>query len=321
VQDRILLKAVREGYSGRLLSREYPQAVVFLEIDPSAVDVNVHPAKSEVRFQEESRVFALIRSAVDRALGPASHPAPFASESRIAGTAPVLPFKIPQGPQGHGFCEEPANWELRDIERSIPRQPVPSPSNCPEFRTDSRISSLAGMEYLGQIATTYLLLRTSDGLLIVDQHAAHERVIYERLKHGPVTGAPLAMPLEIPLHPSQRESLQRNWKHLHELGFSIEKPGPDLLLVRSVPSLLTSGQAKDLLLSVLSEKSAAMEGLWTMMACRSAVKAGEPLSPDEALSLLSLWIECPARDHCPHGRPTTVTMTPKELEKLFKRGR
>jgi DNA mismatch repair protein MutL len=321
VQDRILLKAVREGYSGRLLSREYPQAVVFLEIDPSSVDVNVHPAKSEVRFQQESTVFALIRSAIAQALGPAVHPSPFLSRGQPAYGSPTLPFKVAQRPREHGFNEESAHWELRDIDRSAPREPVPTLHSRPEPRTSGQVSSLDGMEYLGQVATTYLLLRTPDGLLIVDQHAAHERVIFEKLKHGPSIGAPLALPLEIPLHSSHREPLQRSWNHLHELGFVLETGGPNLLLVRSVPGLLTSGQAKELLLSALSEKSATLEGLWTMMACRSAVKAGESLSQDEALSLLSLWLECPSRDHCPHGRPTTFAMTSKELEKLFKRGR
>jgi DNA mismatch repair protein MutL len=321
VQDRILLKAVREGYSGRLLSREYPQAVVFLEIDPSSVDVNVHPAKSEVRFQEESSVFALIRSAIARVLGPAVHPSPSISRGQHVDSSTALPFKIAQRPREHGFNEESAHWELRDIDRSAPREPVPALHSRPEPRTSGQVSSLNGMEYLGQVATTYLLLRTEDGLLIVDQHAAHERVIFEKLKHGSGIGAPLALPLEIPLHPSHREPLQRSWNHLHELGFVLETGGPNLLLVRSVPGLLTSGQAKELLLSALSEKSATLEGLWTMLACRSAVKAGESLSQDEALSLLSLWLECPSRDHCPHGRPTLVAMTSKELEKLFKRGR
>jgi DNA mismatch repair protein MutL len=285
------------------------------------VDVNVHPAKSEVRFREEGAVFALIRSAVARVLGPAISPGSAPTGERYLERNTALPFEISaKDRSGHAFGEEPARWEMRVIERDAPPQ---QPHTRPESRPDRPSSRpvLAGFVYLGQIAETYLLLRSPEGLLIVDQHAAHERVLFETLRQGTGNGAPLAMPLEISLHPAQRDPLQRSWKQLHGLGFALETPEPNLLLIRSVPALLTTGQAKELLLSALDEKCASMEGLWTMMACRSAVKAGEPLSEDEALSLLALWLDCPERDHCPHGRPTTVTLAPKELERLFKRGR
>jgi DNA mismatch repair protein MutL len=318
VQDRILLKAVREGYSGRLLSREYPQAVIFLEVDPSAVDVNVHPAKSEIRFRDEGRVFALVRSAVAGVMGPALHQSAAPPGLQGVERQADLPYPAPSlSPPPPHFAEEPARWEVRRIER--PASEGQEQTLMPERPASD--TGTDGYDYLGQIAGTYLLLRSPGGLLVVDQHAAHERVLFERLRRGPVSGAPLAMPLEVPLHPSQREPLQRCLKQLHGLGFLLETPGPDLLLIRSVPAQLVPGQAKELLLSILDERAATMERLWAMIACRSAVKAGETLSGDEALSLLALWLQCPGREHCPHGRPTTVTLTPRELERLFKRVR
>ena len=233
--------------------------------------------------------------------------------------APWLPLSRPGS--GQVFGEEPARWEMRTVEGSGNEQAAPhlvlhAP---PEERT--ALLGIGGMHYLGQIAETYLLLRAPEGLRIVDQHAAHERILYERLKAGSGSSAPLAVPLELALHPSQNAPLQRGWQQLHALGFVLETPAPGLVLIRAVPAMLSSGQAKELLLSTLDEKEADMERLWCLIACRTAVKAGEPLSESEALSLLALWLGCPERDHCPHGRPTAVTIGPKELERLFKRGR
>jgi DNA mismatch repair protein MutL len=319
VLDRVLLRAVREGYSGRLLSREYPQAVLFLEIDPSTVDVNVHPAKSEVRFQDESAVFSLVRSGVMNAIGSQASEAALPRRDADLTRPAWLPLESPAAPpMTSSFAEEPARWELRETGLPSPPDPAP-PISRPEVRP--AVQSADGHEYLGQVAETYLLLRSPGGLVIVDQHAAHERILYEQFTKGPAASAPLALPMEVPLHPSQREPLQRMWKQLHSLGFSLETPDQGTLLVRAVPGPLPPGQARELLLSALSGQSGDLEELWRMMACRSAVKAGEPLSDDEALSLIALWGECPRREHCPHGRPTTVTLAPRELERLFKRGR
>jgi DNA mismatch repair protein MutL len=321
VLDRILLKAVREGYSGRLLSREYPQAVLFLEIDPSIVDVNVHPAKSEVRFQDESAVFSLVRSGVMKAIGTQFSESALPRRDADLFRPARLPFDAPTAPaRTYAFAEESTRWELRETGIPTPADPAP-PTSGPEVRPAPHLAAATGHDYLGQIAETYLLLRSPGGLLIIDQHAAHERILYEQFTKGPVASAHLALPLEVPLHPSQREPLQRMWKQLHSLGFSLETPDQGTLMVRAVPAPLPPGQAKELLLSALSGQSGDLEELWRMMACRSAVKAGEPLSDDEALSLVALWRECPRREHCPHGRPTTVTLAPRELERLFKRGR
>ena len=337
VQDKTMLAAIREAYRGRILGKEYPQAVIFLQLPPDEVDVNVHPAKTEVRFQDESVVFRAVRRAVLHALERESHHVPPADQSeplvisQVHAALPAMQARIPeyspstkiQGeredishdqawPQKFSSSTaaqklfETAEHAYEPASRPTPQPPAPA---VPEVR------------YLGQFAQTYLILAAADEITLIDQHAAHERVLFNMLRAQGSRGDrnPLLMPVEIPLHPAQSALVQEIWDKLDSLGFSLElAPGPRLLL-RSVPALLTQARAREFLHDIVNDKATSMEDLWAVMACKAAIKAGDTLTPDEALALVDAWQRLPDKNFCPHGRPVALRWGVTELEKMFKR--
>lgn len=179
-----------------------------------------------------------------------------------------------------------------------------------------------GLSYLGQVADTYLVIAEAGaGLTLVDQHAAHERVLYAAMRRGGSRGLsrPLALPRDLALHPAEAERLDRLWPKLKELGFGLSRPAPDRLSMTATPANLEPGPAVELLRDALSGKADGPEDLWALLSCKAALKAGTPLARDEALALLDAWLAAEDREYCPHGRPIRVRFTPADLEKLFKR--
>lgn len=380
VQDKLMLGAVRQAYKGMLLSREYPQTVLFLELPRDEVDVNVHPAKLEVRFTEESRVFSTIRGGIVQALAalsdqdqgrmepdvvrdsgglgpddgqergrgyppaapsPAGHDAPSFRESgpkfpsyREYAALTSRPVPMDLGP---GRTHAPASEAVPGEDALQDRAPVLDPARF-GVADAARPAPLAGTDYvyLGQVANTYLVLRRGQSLVLVDQHAAHERVLLAAMRRERTRGdfQPLALPLEMDLHPSELETLDELRDGLRAMGFVLEIAGPDSagpepsgpdptgphrLLVRGIPPTLDAGRAREYLADALAARARTLDDLWTMMSCKTAIKAGQPLAADEALALLDVWLRTPERDYCPHGRPVAVSWNPQELEKLFKR--
>lgn len=352
VQDKMMLSAVRQAYRGMLLSREYPQIVLFLELPHQEVDVNVHPAKLEVRFIEESRVFSVIRGGVLQALsdmtdvepaGPTGtdYSRPTGSPSVGTGMA-ASPSKSSHQPSSMGSGPKFSSYREYQQEYNAPRDiplPVPPPvgrESVTDLEGADSVPHMAGptpdatqgavlagtnFTYLGQVADTYLVLRQNDSLVLIDQHAAHERILLAAMREARTKGdsQPLALPLEIPLHPSEADVLQGVWDDLRNMGFMLEMDGPAKVLVRGIPPTLDTAKAKGYLTDALAEKAKTLDDLWTMMACKTAIKAGQPLATDEALSLLDTWLQTPEREYCPHGRPIVVKWNPLDLEKLFKR--
>ncbi|NJB67024.1 DNA mismatch repair protein MutL [Desulfobaculum xiamenense] len=381
VTDKVLMRAVREAYSGRILTREYPQAVVFLEMPPEHVDANVHPAKTEVRFRDEHAVFSVIRRAILSALDhadaasaamPAGHgtfspesvgssamdamdelpssfgtPRPAASfgsgapaASRPSGTGSTAASGFDARP---GFATYHEYRRVTERENLLDIKPDPTRSAATTFcepeaghavemgtpaptpfaaATAVPARTADGGEYLGQLANTYLIIRHADGTLaLVDQHAAHERVLFHTFEKAGERGdsQPLALPIELSLHPAEVPLLEEIWGDLLRLGFSMERPSETVLAVTAIPALLTAAKARDYLRSALSEQSRGIRSLWAMLSCKAAVKANQPLARDEALALLSAWCDTPDRDYCPHGRPIRVSWSIGELERLFKR--
>ncbi|MBQ4568101.1 MAG: DNA mismatch repair endonuclease MutL [Desulfovibrio sp.] len=396
VSDKRLLAAVREAYKGRLTSRDYPQAVLFLELDPREVDVNVHPAKSEVRFRDESAVFSACLHALQAALltsfaaacpDGASPLADSGSVGTIAppqatarrpdgfwgrlDEAPLLganrtetlpgngdedwqvyqPRPFPQqqilaeaaSPYGEDTVtpnlpgdvsldsEEtvaPAGHSQPSLLPDVP-QPIPaaaSPDSQPpppgaEADAAFRPVQIGQLCYLGQVADTYLVLRdTAGALLLLDQHAAHERILYARLRRGAFAGMGqcLALPLELHLHPTERQRLQELRPGLAQMGFELEC-NDGLLQVRAVPPVLSSAEARLFLREALAGRKDDLAGLFINAACKSAIKAGQRLTTDEAAGLLQQWLETPEREYCPHGRPCVLRWDGPALERLFKR--
>jgi len=420
VQDRLLMRAARDAYKGRLLSGEYPQVLLFLELPPEEVDVNVHPSKMEVRFRDEGAVFSLVRWALESVAGSESLAESSAAYARAAahsgeagrtglaqgegapygstgaggaakefgstpepgegdnpgescrpsgGAWPAAPAR-PEGyfadtgtfggPRftdsnqhgakacggnsfgGHAFGGKPSRLRAyNDFLSPAPEREVPlplAPAETGLYADDSqagglvanaaaapRILSREGLEYLGQVAGTYLVLRQGGGshagrLVIVDQHAAHERVILENMRRARSTGQsqPLAVPLPLSLHPAEALRLAELEGELREVGFMLAQEG-DRLLVSGVPPSLAAGKAVQYLREILAEQSDGLTSLWTLLSCKSAIKAGQSLAVDEALALLEAWLAAPERENCPHGRPVVVSFGEGELERLFKR--
>jgi len=338
VQDKIVQSAIREAYRGRILGKEYPQAVIFLQLPPDEVDVNVHPAKTEVRFQDEGPVFRAVRRAVLQSLehsfhqpGPGDQAMPL-SIGQIQATLPAMAasqtsptqFWIEREqadlsydqPWPQKFASSAAAQQLFEPQDSDafspdrqPRPTVPAPSAAP------------GLAYLGQFASTYLILSSKDEITLIDQHAAHERVLFNILRTQGSRGErrPLLLPIEMPLHPAQSARAQEIWTELDGLGFSLELAAGPLLLLNSIPALLTPTKAREFLEDILTEKAVSMEDIWAVMACKAAIKAGDTLNADEALALVDSWQRLPDRNYCPHGRPVALRWGVGELEKMFKR--
>ncbi len=386
VLDRVLLAAVREAYKGRLLSREYPQVVLFLEMPPEDLDVNVHPAKTEVRFRDEQAVFLALRRAVGQALDKAlvlrTVPAPepwvakdaappkFASrrdflDELVRASAPVPdqttpatsvpdplsrpdvpPSPLPEAAPGvaesaplprpavvrhfeppavvrHARGEVAERMERPERAGPIGRIGRTEPPEALQARAPEELEPALppGVRYLGQFADTYLIVDLGRELVLVDQHAAHERVIFAAMAATGSRGdsRPLGIPMEMPLHPSEQARLRELFAELRDLGFVLESPCPGVVAVTGAPPGLTVGQAKEYLSAALSGQAKTIQDLWVLMSCKTAIKAGTPLTGDEAVALLSQWAKAPDRDYCPHGRPVTVRFGLREMEKMFKR--
>lgn len=340
VNDKRLMSAVKDAYKGRIISRDYPQIVLFVEINPLEIDVNVHPAKTEVRFRNEGALF----SAVSSALGQT-----FQSVNQFPAQETFFADNEPEHPQGFwGKLDLPP---LLDREKRKPEFAPPmeeksreSASFVSESPADYRhiddlpfmnngvveslpekparsAQGLGGLAYLGQIADTYLVLRDASGaLLILDQHAAHERVLHNKFIAGNFEsgGQGLIIPLEIGLEDGGRERLKEISSHLRDFGFSFHVAGFKLV-VDAIPRILNRSEAKDFLLEMLSERRDNADDLFASMACKAAIKAGQKLSPDEANELLRQWQATSMAEFCPHGRPCVLRWDSAALEKLFKR--
>ena len=337
VQDKTTLSAIREAYRGRILGKEYPQAVLFLHLPPDEVDVNVHPAKTEVRFQDEGAIFRIVRRAVLQSLEQNSHQtqiqdhSPTQTVAHIHQTLPVMRSEFPEPPSihvetgenpvlyeqpwPHKFASSVAAQKLFETPKDL-MAAIEDPA--PALQT---LANSSGDQYLGQFARTYLILSSQNEITLIDQHAAHERVLFNMLRTQSTRGdrRPLLLPLETSLHPAQTALLQEIWTQLEGLGFSLELASGQRLLIHAVPTLLTPAKAKEFIDDVLVSKSRSMEDLWAVMACKSAIKAGDVLTSDEALSLVDSWQRLPDKNYCPHGRPVAVRWGVADLEKLFKR--
>ena len=386
VTDKRLFAAVREAYKGRLLSREYPLAVLFVEMATEEVDVNVHPAKSEVRFRDEAAVFSAVLHALKPALdsavfagftpgeeSPGEASAPEAAVVADARPAPprrpgfwgsldaprILPLAKearepqPAGPQesasetaqpspltsapllrrvaplqeaaaAYGAAQRPADDFQRLQESAFSPAGAENKPQQPAVAQDKpRHEPLAvgGFSYLGQVADAYLVLKDAQGaLLLVDQHAAHERVLHARMAAGGFSGAGqlLALPLELRLDAAERERLREARPALEQLGFALDLSGP-MLLARALPPGLSRREAADFLREVLAGARDDLDHIFITLACKSAVKAGQRLTDDEAAGLIAQWLATPDAANCPHGRPCVLRWDASQLERLFKR--
>ncbi|HEY5897351.1 MAG TPA: DNA mismatch repair endonuclease MutL [Burkholderiales bacterium] len=312
VRDRILAHAVREAYAQLLHGERHPAYVLFVEVEARAVDVNVHPAKTEVRFRDSRAVHQFVRHAVERALSPGAAAAPIAYAS-VAHRPAV---------QGNFALAQPSGTYQAFMASAVPAA-LPEAEKSPPL----------GFA-LGQLHGIYILAQNEAGLVLVDMHAAHERIVMERLKlaldAGEIARQRLLVPAVLSVEALDAATAEDNRETLERLGLELVVSGPNELTVRAAPMLLASGDlgalARDLLREIREYGASQMlasrqNELLATMACHAAVRAHRALTHTEMNALLREMEETERSGSCNHGRPTWYQLTMADLDKLFMRGR
>jgi DNA mismatch repair protein MutL len=346
VKDKLLQQSVLTAAKEALFGNLYPQLVLWLETAADGVDVNVHPAKSEVRFRDSGHVFAFVRKHLEKALAGDRRGSVSLDMPAFAGApespAPSL-FSSPA--QFHQKAAEPrfeAGWLVQDVAPAMAAAATaPAPSILPAAFAGPSPAGYHGPQFLGTLKNTYIICQDENGLLLVDQHAAHERVTYERLKKARFSkaeGAPLLIPIQVELGRETLDRLESEFPSFAEYGLILDRTGPTLLAVRELPALLLKKDGSPVLSIgnflrklVQGWEETSVEGelaevfrhkLLDVLAsesCHGSVRAGQSLSAQEAMALLAQMSDTDFSGHCPHGRPTTVRFRWSEIERLFKR--
>jgi DNA mismatch repair protein MutL len=328
VRDKLLIGAVRGAYADFLARDRHPALALFLECDPAFVDVNVHPAKTEVRFRDSGLVRGLIVSSLKTALAEAGHRA----STTVAGAA-LASFR-PQTNAQYQSGYAPRR-SANDPGRSY-YAPLLGDGVQPAARIEEPQESGAPDSPLGvaraQLHETYVVAQTEDGIVIVDQHAAHERLVYERMKkslaEGGVARQPLLIPEVVELDPAEVERIAARAEELAELGLLIERFGPDAVMVREMPAILGKADVKALIRDLADDiaetgKSLSLkerlEEVAGTLACHTSVRAGRRLNAEEMNALLREMERTPHSGQCNHGRPTYVELKLSDIERLFGR--
>ncbi|MCD6291377.1 MAG: DNA mismatch repair endonuclease MutL [Anaerolineae bacterium] len=331
VHDNTLNYAVLQAYHTLLPQKRYPITVVFLEMDPELVDVNVHPTKAEVRFQNARDVFRAVERAVRGALvAQADVPTIEHLETGVPGWAHRRQSLLEAGRDEPGFTQEsmrlpfPAGDRHRDLQ--VPPQRLPS-GHLPEADE----TSLPMLRVVGQVSASYIVAEGPEGIFLIDQHAAHERILYERMMAqragGEVPRQSLLEPIPVTLSPVLAALAERERDALAHFGFEIEPFGPGTFLLRSVPAILSRGDPRqtfeDLLQSWEDERNrvaqAEEEALVRSICKRAAVKAGQVLSTAEMEEMIRQLEACRSPRTCPHGRPTMIHISASQLAREFGR--
>lgn len=323
VRDRVIQHALSEGYDTRLMKGQFPVAVLFINVPYDQVDVNVHPAKHEVRFARPKEVHEAVAGVVAATLRLGSRSEwvtaisppdrSLAEQHRVS--EPTAPFGQPQN--------------------TIAAQPPTSNLQAPGSKLQTPLweeKRFGNLRVIGQFHNTYVLCESASGLVLVDQHAAHERILYEQLKRrsaaSPKAAQKLIVPETIDLGYREAQILEKLIPDLNILGLEIEPFGGSTFVVKSVPALLENRAIQPLVVEIVEKMAEigfapglekAMDACLVLMACHGAIRANQPLSDQQIAGLLKQLDECEQPFHCPHGRPTWIRWSLQTLEKSFKR--
>jgi DNA mismatch repair protein MutL len=349
VRDRSLGHALQEAYRGLLMTGRYAVAFLFLELPPDEVDVNVHPTKSEVRFRNSHALYSLVFGSVRARLAAENLTARLKVTSTLDApqAAPTLadplawfeprvspiftPLTAPPSAANGGSHAPPA--------QPLPPPPAINPASAPEPSVPQQPAwpgpaALAGAPPVKaiQLHNAYLVLETAEGMLVIDQHALHERILFEQLKRRIRTGTLEAQPLLIPepveLTAEQAARALEHQKELAELGLGVEAFGGGTLLLTSYPAILGNRPPQTILKAVVDHlcskdrvptREVLLNDLLSLMACHAAVRAGDPLTPEEIAALVAQRQLADDTHHCPHGRPTALLFSRHDLDRQFRR--
>jgi len=315
VQDASVTAAIIKAYHTMLMVGRYPIAVLFIKISPELVDVNVHPAKAEIRFRDANCIFSEVQRAVRRAL-LAYSPVPTLKPAILWGSQDTKP--------------DPA-WAM-SAEINTNNLPGTSKQAMPiHIQSELPGEHLPLLRLIGQVALTYLVAEGSDGLYLIDQHAAHERVLFEQLmaqyQASSIPSQALLEPAVVQLSPEKAAILEEQLPYLSELGFQVESFGPNAFVVRAIPEIILGGDPQNALMSLVEDfeedetplQSAAEARIAARICKRMAVKGGQSLSDEEQKALLIDLESCQTPRTCPHGRPTMIHLSADLLERQFGR--
>jgi len=315
VQDASVTAAIIKAYHTMLMVGRYPIAVLFIKISPELVDVNVHPAKAEIRFRDANRIFSEVQRAVRRAL-LAYSPVPTLKPATLWGsqhTTPDPAWAMSAEINTKNLPETPNQAVPIHIQNELPGEHLPL------------------LRLIGQVASTYLVAEGPDGLYLIDQHAAHERVLFEQLmaqyQASSIPSQALLEPAVVQLSPEKAAILEEQLPYLSELGFQVESFGPNAFVVRAIPEIILGGDPQSALMSLVEDfeedetplQSAAEARIAARICKRMAVKGGQSLSNEEQKALLIDLESCQTPRTCPHGRPTMIHLSADLLERQFGR--
>ncbi|MGI6006931.1 MAG: DNA mismatch repair endonuclease MutL [Ruminococcus sp.] len=360
VKNNILTKAIEDGYRSFLMQHKFPFTALFIQADPRKVDVNVHPAKREVRFQNSEEIYKVVYRAVYDALTGKElipevsfDPAPQKKSSPQPLPSSPEPFEVRRREQAREMIRETPSYMNTEAEtagkktegikpalsneggkKQQQENTVQSPGQMSLFQDRKLLdeNSRSLHRIIGQVFQTYWLVQMEDKLFIIDQHAAHEKVLYEQLLHEMVKkemiSQYLAIPVVVTLNLRQMELMRQNEKRFRDFGFEIEPFGGKEYTIRAVPCNLYGIEEEKIFTELLD--SLDQEGAEEMtpqlfaqklatMACKAAVKGNQTLTAKEAEQLIDQLLKLENPYHCPHGRPTIISMSRYELEKKFKR--
>ncbi|MCP4347481.1 MAG: DNA mismatch repair endonuclease MutL [Desulfobacterales bacterium] len=357
VRDRVIQHALFEGYAGRLMKGQYPVAVVFINVDPDNVDVNVHPAKNEVRFAQQNDVHDAVVKAVFKAFDTAEtfkvsktlntdsgsgtweqNNKPDQKQAHISETTdnfnqPSENLPLPIENSNNYETESPESFYKEKVQFSPQKESFQSLSS--EKRVQEGLwkkKQFSDLRVIGQYHGSYIICESEQELVLIDQHAAHERILFEQLKKQSAMSGEAAQHLLIPetfsLGYSEADMLEKLIPDLKEKGLEIEPFGGNTFIVKSVPAILRNTDVKSLAIEIVekmvkigftSDLENAINESLMIMACHGAIRSNQHLSDKQIKGLLEQLDECENPFNCPHGRPVWIKWTTRFLEKSFKR--
>ena len=356
VRDRIIQHALFQGYSQRLVKGQFPVAVVFIDVAPDAVDVNVHPTKNEVRFSRQHDVHEAVKQAVAKTLYEVDRPGWGTARHEEARRHDAGPGVSEAAETNFGFRisdfgfkrkkedalrsdnferYQPADFSDPNIPATRNAQPA---TEGPRFATPDRQAAIwhkgrfSDLRMIGQFRNTYIVCESDDSLILIDQHAAHERILFEKLRDrsqaAPKAGQRLLVPETIDLGFREAHALEKVIDELSPFGLMIEPFGGSTFIIKSVPAFLSGREVKPLIIEIAESLATvgdssglhkALEQCCQIIACHGAIRANQQLTDQQISGLLEQLDTCDNPSHCPHGRPTWIKWGQTELEKLFKR--
>ena len=334
VKDKTIAHAIIDSYSQASIKERSPEVHLFIEMPADALDVNVHPTKAEVRFREQSLVHEVVRRALMDTLGQSGVPQLQLRPEHAAQQpfAPALPGVLAGGIYPNRWMPDPVRLKADTTYEGVSATPSGSDVVSGFSQTVAAISEIKPMIPLGQFRDTFIIAVDDDGIAIIDQHVAHERVLFERvmerLTHGRVESQQLLIPMLLDVAPSAHQALVSRAAELARLGFEIEAFGSATIRVMAVPALLTADDHTRALLALAEDLEGldrgaqvqdALQRIAATTACHAAVKANYPLTYEKMAHILDELRATSYSTVCPHGRPVMLRLTRREIEKNFDR--